>query len=360
MTLHKIHRIIAFKHLFWLLFALAACIQFIIILYNHISGFFLLQGPGEFLNRWIWGTLLSLIGAFLLAYPDLAIIRWLNLKYQWGSYRFYRIFMQLIMVLIVALVVSTVITSLSHLIGNFKEGLPTILVTNGLIFSVINILLTILLEAWLFFLEGSESRKWTEKLEKELSQVRFEVLKNQINPHFMFNSLNVLSGLIETDTGKAQQFVDEFSSVYRYVVETIEKHVVTLGEELEFARSYMFLQKIRYGKHLNFEVDLLAGLSDYFMPPLSLQVALENAIKHNLVNAAQPLYIEVYSENSQLIIRNNIQLKIATGKSTGIGQKNLVKRYALISENGPRFKMTADHYLVYLPLIPEDNEDSDH
>lgn len=199
--------------------------------------------------------------------------------------------------------------------------------------------------------ELTEANTQLLKVQKENIQSQFEVLKSQINPHFMFNSLNVLSGLINKDIGKAQQFIDEFSHIYRYVLETLEQPVVTLEKELDFMRSYLFLQQIRHGNDLSFSVKIPSALLKWVLPPLSLQVVLENAIKHNIVNESKPLKIDIYSEDTTLIVRNNIQPKISAVASTGLGLKNLVKRYGLISNSEPVFFVETGYYVAKLPLI---------
>ena len=255
---------------------------------------------------------------------------------------------------------SVLITLFANLIKAYTEDLTTVLIYNALIYAVVNIILMIILEAWLFFIESDKAKTKAETLEKELTQIRFEVLKNQINPHFMFNSLNVLSGLIDKDVAKAQLFIDEFSHIYRYVLETIEKTVVSLNEELGFVRSYIFLQQIRYGEALIVNINLPADILHLLMPPLSLQVVLENAVKHNIIDSSKPLQIDISNEKEWLIIRNNIQLKISRGVSTGLGQKNMVKRYAMICENTPEFVVKTNHYIVRLPLIKSDNNESNN
>ena len=209
--------------------------------------------------------------------------------------------------------------------------------------------------------ELTEANTKLLKVQKENLQAQFEVLKQQVNPHFLFNSLNVLSGLIGKDTGKAQLFIDEFSQIYRYVLETIEKTVVTLGKELGFVRSYIFLQQIRYGENLNFTVNLPSKLLKLYMPPLSLQVVLENAIKHNIVNESHPLHINITHTETWLVVSNSIQPKISMGNSTGLGQKNMVKRYAIISELQPTFEIINNQYVVKLPLLNVENDErTDH
>ncbi|MCC5929627.1 MAG: PAS domain S-box protein [Cyclobacteriaceae bacterium] len=196
------------------------------------------------------------------------------------------------------------------------------------------------------------------KVQKENIQSQFEILKQQINPHFLFNSLNVLSSLITKDLAKAQLFIDEFSQIYRYVLETIEKTVVTLGQELSFVRSYFFLQQLRYGENLILNINLDSNLLNLFIPPLSLQVVLENAIKHNVVNDSSPLCINIINEGNWLILSNNVQTKISMVKSMGLGQKNLIKRYTLISDNTPSFQIHNDNYVVKLPLLNIENNES--
>jgi len=194
------------------------------------------------------------------------------------------------------------------------------------------------------------------KVQKENLQSQFEVLKSQINPHFMFNSLNVLSGLINADVAKAQLFIDEFSQIYRYVLETIEQPVVTLNKELDFMRSYLFLQQIRYGASLTYTVNIIAEQLQLLVPPLSLQVLVENAMKHNIVNEEKPLKIEIYSKGDFLFIKNPIQPKIS-GTSTGLGLKNLIKRYALISKLEPTFKVENNYYIAKIPLIKVEQDE---
>lgn len=351
MNQNQTHPLIPFSKLFKLLLGVAFTIQLVVITYNHLSGYYELQDLSDFVFRMVWGTALSLLAAFFIAYPDLFIIHRLNSFSSWHRRVLPRIILQLILSLIVALVASTLITLFSHLINAYEEGLAPVLVKNGLIVSVANVVLMVILEAWIFFMESAESKKKTRDLEKELSQIRFEVLKNQINPHFMFNSLNVLSGLIDKDTDKAQEFIDEFSHVYRYVLETIEQPVVTVNEELNFIRSYMYLQQIRYGQNLQFSMDVPASLLGFYLPPLSLQVVLENAIKHNLISPEKPLQIEIFHKDQHLVVRNNVQSKRTGGRSTGVGQKNLLKRYQLISDRKPDFRMEQLHYRVSLPLL---------
>jgi sensor histidine kinase YesM len=351
MNLKSIHQLVSFKSLLQFLIGFSLAVQLIVILYNHLSGYHLLSGFGYFLFRVGRGVTFTLVAALVLAYADLYFIRFLNQIALWGRATLKRILIQLVFSVSVALVVSVAFTSFANFISPYSEELKGVYISNALIFSVVNVFMVSILEGWIFFTQHKRVEQMAKNLEKELSQIKFEVLKSQINPHFMFNSLNVLSGLVNTDTGKAQQFIDEFSQVYRYVLETIEQPVASLEKELDFMRSYLFLQQIRYGDSLRYTIHVPATLLKFFLPPLSLQVVLENAIKHNVINASNPLTIDIYSAGNYLIVKNNLQPKQSMGQSTGLGLKNLTKRYAIIGTEQPVFVMQAACYTAKLPLI---------
>lgn len=357
MFFRQIHNYFPFKRLFFLLLGLAIGIQLIVITYNHLTGYFVLSGYLHFLQRLIRGIILSLAGAFLIAYPDLYLIRYFNRITPWGKRIALRLLFQISFAVIIAGLVSLAVTFTAHSITPYREELTGVLVNNALIFAAVNIMMMAVLEGWIYYVESRRATQMAEILKEELSQIRFEVLKSQINPHFMFNSLNVLSGLINKDTAKAQQFIDEFSQVYRYVLETIEQPVTSLGKELDFMQSYHFLQQIRYGENLTFTVNIPAELLERMLPPLSLQVVLENAIKHNIVNEAKPLKIEIFGDGLFLVVKNNLQPKISAPVSTGLGLKNLVKRYALITSDEPAFSIENGYYIARLPLINTDEDE---
>lgn len=357
MFFRNIHKYFSFRRLLLLLLGLSIGIQVIVISYNHFSGYYILDDYQHFFIRLLRGSALSLLASFLIAYPDLYLIRFLNRTIPWGKKVLLRISIQLIFTIVLAGSVSTAITLFANSLSPYTEEFGGVLRNNAMIYAVVNILLMSVLEAWIYFIESRHAKQIAESLKEELLQIRFEVLRSQINPHFLFNSLNVLSGLIHVDVAKAQLFIDEFSQVYRYVLETIEQPVTSLGKELKFMRSYLFLQQIRYGDTLSYTVDIPADKLSLLMPPLSLQVVLENAIKHNIVNESKPLKIEIYSLEDYLFVKNNIQLKIS-GTSTGLGLKNLVKRYALISKKVPEFKVINNFYLAKLPLLNIEQDES--
>lgn len=351
MNLTKVHDTIPAKDFYKLLFAFAVVLQLSVITFSHFNGYYDVSDTYDFLTRFLRGTVLSMIALVVVAYPDLLIIRKLEQRYPMSAYPVRRILNQFILTVLVAVSAAVVMTLFSDILGGYEEELASVLLINAMIFSGCNILLMVIFEAWIYFIESTKSKQITRDLEKELSQIRFEVLKRQINPHFLFNSLNVLSGLVAKDSEKAQKFIDEFSHIYRYVLETIEQPLVRLGEEIIFARSYMKLQQIRYGNNLLFEVSIPSDSLEKYLPPLSLQSVLENVIKHNIISAEQPLQVTIESENDSVVITNNIQLKLTKGERIGLGQKNLIRRYAMVGDRSPDFQMLTEHYRVTLPLI---------
>lgn len=345
------HAFFAFRRLLLLVLSIAVGIQLIVILYNHFSGYYTLDGFTHFMLRLLTGTFFSMLGGFAMAYPDLFLIRFLNRKIPWAESILKRVLLQFIFAALVAAVISTLVTLLVHTINTYEKEIRGVLISNAMIFAVVNILLMAVLEGWIAYLESRKARKEADLLQAELSQIRFEVMKSQINPHFMFNSLNVLSSLIDTEREKAQQFIDEFSSIYRYVLESIEEPLTTLSRELDFAKSYLFLQQIRYGSDLEYSLNINAGLLNLMLPPLSLQVILENSTKHNIVNREKPLRIQILNEGNILLVKNNLQPKISRVRSTGLGLKNLVRRYAMITDRAPQFEVIDGYYIARLPLL---------
>lgn len=192
-----------------------------------------------------------------------------------------------------------------------------------------------------------------EKAKQESIRANYESLKNQVNPHFLFNSLNALTGLVYEDQDKAAKFIKQLSEVYRYVLDSRNKEVVPLDEEINFLNSYLFLQQIRFGDKLKIENELKPLKGN--IPPLALQMLVENAIKHNVVAQDQPLVVKLYTEGSYLVISNNLQLKTKLiGESVGVGLENIKRRYEFLS-NQPVFIEQDEHtFVVKVPILTEE------
>lgn len=342
------------KLLLWFLLGASAVIQAVIMSYRHLMGIYLIKDAVTFWATIILSSLIGTIAGFALAVPDMYVINRLNKQFRWGEKTTLRICIQLVSTIIIAIVISILLTLLSELIFGYNELLIDVLIRNGMIFPVVNVLLMAIFEGWMFFRENKQNKEKAEKLSLELLEMRFEVLKNQIDPHFMFNNLNVLSALIDSNHDKAQQFIEEFSDLYRYVLDTIEKPIVTVAQELKFIQSYIFLQQVRHNEAIMLNDAIPEEIYEARVLPFSLQIVIENAIKHNVADIHKPLKIKLSYENGYIQVENNMQIPISSRSSTGIGQNNLMKRYELLSDVLPVFENKGDVYIAKLPLIKED------
>jgi two-component system LytT family sensor kinase len=180
---------------------------------------------------------------------------------------------------------------------------------------------------------------------------KFESLKNQLDPHFLFNSLNVLTSLIGENPSQAERFTTKLSKVYRYVLEQRNKDLVPIEEELKFAKTYMELLGMRFEDAVKFNIPYSISNDALKIVPLSLQLLLENAVKHNVVSSSKPLTINIYEEGNYLIIENNINPKEAIGKSTKVGLQNVADRYGLITDKGVKIANNNKTFRVSLPLL---------
>jgi len=189
-------------------------------------------------------------------------------------------------------------------------------------------------------------------LQEENIISQFETLKSQINPHFLFNSLNVLSSLIYIDKDKASKFVRQLSKVYRYILDSKDRDLITLEDELPFIESYIFLLKTRFDKNLIVNQDLPVDKQHHKIAPMVLQLLIENAIKHNIISKTKPLTIDIsVIDNKYLQIKNNLQLKTSTEITSQIGLKNIQKRYEYLCNKKIDIKQTEEYFTVRIPLI---------
>jgi len=195
----------------------------------------------------------------------------------------------------------------------------------------------------------------TEKLKREALQYELENLKSQVNPHFLFNSLNSLSSLIAEDPSQAEEYVNEMSKVYRYFLQVNNVKLVKLEEELKFIQAYHNLLKTRFGSSILLSINLDLAASTYMIPPMTLQLLIENAVKHNKALKDAPLRISIYIGNDgRLLVQNNLQLKPSIGQSTGIGLKNISDKYKLMGYDEIIIERTEDTFQVSVPLIKQE------
>ncbi|CCH57097.1 Sensor protein lytS [Fibrisoma limi BUZ 3] len=205
--------------------------------------------------------------------------------------------------------------------------------------------------------EQLEAELAVQRLKQEVSEVQMRVLQAQLNPHFLFNSLNSLSSLISDAPDKAEEFVDELSKVYRYLLRTNEYELTTLETEIDFIHSYYHLLKTRYGQGIELELSVDRKYLNHKLPPLTLQLLVENAVKHNIVSSSRPLTIQIRTNAlSTLVVSNNLQRKSRDRViSTKKGLLTIMTKYELLHQPEVDIRETADEFEVVVPLIGPDN-----
>ena len=218
------------------------------------------------------------------------------------------------------------------------------------------LLTTLFVSFWIYKLILSIIKKQENKVKEQkiiagTASAKFETLKNQIDPHFLFNSLNVLSSLIEENPENAQRFTTALSKVYRYVLEQKDKDLVPIEEELAFAKTYMNLLQMRFENSLTFEISIENINTEAKVVPLSLQLLLENAVKHNVISEQKPLHIKIYIENDVLVIQNNFQKKAVLQDGQGVGIQNIISRYHIITDRKVSIEQNENTFTVKLPIL---------
>lgn len=188
-------------------------------------------------------------------------------------------------------------------------------------------------------------------LQTENIMAQYEILRSQISPHFLFNSLNALSSLIQTDVNKAAEFVTVFSKFYRNILAQKGDSLIPLHEELALVDDYMYLQKIRFGNNLLLHKNIEAQSLTMLIPPFCLQMLIENALKHNTIEEEHPLQINIYTQQHYLVIENNLQTRTQKTNSMGVGIKNIMARFAILHNEAPHFETRDNKYIVIIPLI---------
>ena len=201
-----------------------------------------------------------------------------------------------------------------------------------------------------FFQAWKKSFIQAEKLKVEMLAYKYESLRNQINPHFLFNSLNVLSDLVYDDQALAVKFIRQLSDLFRYVLDSRDKELVPLREEIDFIRSFTFLLKTRFEEKLKIEIDVQSDPDDYIVP-MTLQLLIENAVKHNEVSEAFPLRISIRKNADALEVENNLQPKNVGDDSKKTGLKNITQQYAFFSEKPIKIITSDDRFLIRVPIL---------
>ncbi len=238
----------------------------------------------------------------------------------------------------------------------FKKTLSKALASSSAPFSI-TLLITLGINVFMhgrgFLIAWRQAAIDVEKLKTEQISSQYNSLKNQVNPHFLFNSLNALSSLVYDNQDKAVEFIRKLSQVYRYVLESMDEEIVPIGKEMDFVQNFIFLQKIRFGDNLL--VNFNNAEPNRYVPPLAIQLLVENAIKHNVISEKDPLSINIEINDSLCIVSNSLKEK-KVKDSTGIGLANIKSRYHYLTDKEINIEKTEDSFQVTIPLLNLKNE----
>lgn len=290
----------------------------------------------------------------VLTFVNVSWFDYINQKVKWKKYSRYRlligaiggVFFTMIGIVLIRIFLEMYIGGES-----WQEFIAEERLVHYYVALLITLVITVFFHAVHFYKLSRDKQVKEQKIIAGTASARFDALKNQLDPHFLFNSLNVLTSLIEEDPDQAQRFTTSLSKVYRYVLEQKNKDLVTVNEELQFARTYVRLLKMRFEDSIVFDIPEEASNPEAKIVPLSLQLLLENAVKHNVVTANKPLKIKVFEENGNLVIRNNLQEKSVVRKSSGVGLRNIQQRYQILTDRMVEISKTPDTFLVSIPML---------
>lgn len=281
------------------------------------------------------------------------ITRQFNKYFPWLKYGTKRFYAHLT----VGIFYSLVITNITYVI--FKVLLTTdppvyeqIIVMNTFGLAIFIPLFSIYFSVH-FLNQWKESELVAEKFKKETVHAELVSLKNHLDPHFLFNNLNILSSLIDKDKGLSKDFLDKFAEVYRVILKSKDEDLISLEEELEFISSYIYLLKTRFEENIQFEMQIKADDKYKMLPPLTLQLLVENAIKHNIISEKKPLKVRIKSaDDNRLVIENTLYKKPAELKEVGgSGLENIKKRYNYFSDDEIVIEENAEAFIVKIPLL---------
>lgn len=254
---------------------------------------------------------------------------------------------------ITAIITTIIVFAVSMLIHRHTVAETIVPLKLNLIYACLANLLFHLLNAITYYFTQYKT-KWmeAEELKRMSAQAELQLVKSQINPHFLFNNLNVLSALVMKNTDEANKFIEEFSKVFRYILSNHDKELVDIRTEMSYIRPYIFLLQKRFTDGLDITIDIASDRENFYIIPASIQMLIENAIKHNVVSKNRPLHIQVHTNgNNTLVVSNNLQPRESVGQSTKVGLNNIIKRYWLVSGRKVEVKKDKEAFTVTLPLL---------
>ena len=329
--------------LFWIAFA----VSIVVFLMNPKT-----------LENYFYGLLICLVYSFFFGISNGFVNKFLSQKYSWTEETKKRTILGIVVTVIANVIVSYLCGYINFVVIQKTATTEEFFSDKYAFTNWFTINIALLASAFLHaksFMEEWKKASRKEVVEQKLiaksANAQFESLKNQLDPHFLFNSLNVLSSLIDENPNQAQRFTASMSKIYRYVLEQKDKELVTVEEEIEFAKIYCDLLKTRFEDSVNFEFKVKDTDLKSFVVPLSLQLLLENCIKHNFATSSKPLNITIYSENGYLFIENNLQEREQVKDSAGIGLSNIVQRYSLLTKTNVFIEKSNEFFRVKIPIL---------
>ncbi len=333
------------------LLLLSAAIFGVVIVLNLVLGNAVTWGTNTFI-QFLFTTLYTLA----LYYANAVTFQYLDKVFESNRFSIKRMILGFVLSFIISVGTIFLLRVFEEVVVNnnsFAIYWEAEKAQNYLFAIVITFFITLSLYAFYFYKAYQETRLQEQKVIAGTASAKFESLKNQIDPHFLFNSLNVLSSLIEENPENAQRFTISLSKVYRYVLEQKDKEVVSVSEELAFAKVYLNLLKMRFENSLSYELPEFPVDTNLMVVPLSLQLLLENAVKHNVVSDLKPLHVKITIEGNELVVKNDLQKKEVLGSNIGVGLQNIVSRYSIITNRKLKVLKDEQTFEVRLPILSE-------
>ena len=304
-------------------------------------------------HKRIYDFLISIIITIIVWEGNLRIDTYLNGKFPWENKPTIRIVIQLFTSIIFsALGVFLPMLIFDSYVCKFPIVNRGILMASSIIIGLLISIIILSIEiSTQFFSNWKKSLIEVEKYKTESAQAQLENLKNQINPHFLFNNMSVLSSLVYKDQDKAVDFINQLSKVYRYLLDNKNSELVTLESELTFIKSYTYLLQIRFDTNIVFNISVSNDLLKMLIPPMSIQMLIENAVKHNEVSSEQPLSISITTIEQEIVASNNLQLRNNKEPGSKTGLKNIKERYKYFTDREVIVIDNEKSFIVKMPLL---------
>lgn len=283
---------------------------------------------------------------------NILFITWFRKKIPHGKKPIQRVLFLIIYLIVISLLLALLVSRRQDwsLYGGAEFNIYTLLLI-FLAVLLVNAIFVVLVDLVLYLRQATKELD-AEKNKKRKAQYQYTQLKQQLNPHFLFNSLNILDYLVQNEENeRASQFISKMAKIYRYMLTEAENKLVLLKEELDFTNMYVDLLKERFIEGLEVEVDIPKSHYKDHIVPCGLQLLVENATKHNIVDAEHILHIDIYCENDWIVVRNNKQLRMSREESTGVGLTNIRRQYMDIANAEIVIEDTSEHFTVKLPLL---------